>query len=550
MCSLHKRKKVKHNTAQVSIFTVPHELREVKENLFITTDNFSIYYQNEIINKAFRYHSQGNISEAAKYYQDFLDQGFKDHRVFSNYGVILKDLGKLEEAEAFMRKALLIKPESSDYNYNLGGILKDQNKFREAEFYTTIAIKFNPVFADAYSNLGGIQSDLYKFSQAESSLRKSIELNSNVSEYYYNLGEVLVHLGKFYEAKEYLIKAIKLKPNFIKAYYVLSRFGSIGNKEIEENIFSDEILYSTKQEELVDIYFARSNILHRRNKFRESAKYLKLANNIKFKIRPYEFDKLSKYSYKLLNKNEIQKLESNNLLANIFIVGMTRSGSTLLESILSINKEVLDLGEINIFEDSYLEWMNLQKDNINCSLEDIYNKNILEINNSRFITTNKCLHNYIYTGIIVNYLSSSRVIHCYRNPLDNILSIYRSNFARGNDYSSSLVDCAKLYLLHDHVMGEYKKKYRSKIYDLNYDLLVKDPIGEIKSLIKWLDWEWKDCYLSPQLNKRSVLTASNIQVRSPINSKSIGGWKNYREMLQPAIDILVKHEKYKNLQFL
>ena len=77
----------------------------------------------------------------------------------------------------------------------------------------------------------------------------------------------------------------------------------------------------------------------------------------------------------------------------------------------------------------------------------------------------------------------------------------------------------------------------------------KDPEQEIKALISWRDWEWDESYLSPHLNPRSVSTASSVQVRSPINSKSIGGWKNYIEMLPPAIDVLNKHEKYKKMQF-
>ena len=94
-------------------------------------------------------------------------------------------------------------------------------------------------------------------------------------------------------------------------------------------------------------------------------------------------------------------------------------------------------------------------------------------------------------------------------------------------------------------MTEYKKRFRAKIYDLNYDWLVKNPNHEIKSLISWLGWDWNDSYLSPHKNPRSVSTASSVQVRSPINSKSLDGWKCYKEMLQPAIEILSKTDKYK-----
>ena len=111
----------------------------------------------------------------------------------------------------------------------------------------------------------------------------------------------------------------------------------------------------------------------------------------------------------------------------------------------------------------------------------------------------------------------------------------------------SLVDCARVYLDQENIMTEYKHRFRSKIYDLNYDSLVSNPNQEIKSLISWLDWEWDDAYLSPHLNPRSVFTASKIQVRSPINSKSIGGWKNYKDMLKPAIEILTQTDKYQDI---
>ena len=87
----------------------------------------------------------------------------------------------------------------------------------------------------------------------------------------------------------------------------------------------------------------------------------------------------------------------------------------------------------------------------------------------------------------------------------------------------------------------------SKIYDLNYDSLVKNPNNAIRSLINWLGWEWSDDYLSPHLNTRSVSTASSVQVRSPINSKSLGGWMNYKEMLNPAIEILSQSDKYRDI---
>ena len=109
----------KKNIPEVQTFSVPFALG-VKENITINTNAPSKPSKEQIINQAFKFHSQGNIPEAAKYYQYFIDQGFKDHIVFSNYGVILKNLGKLQEAELSYRKAIEIKPNFAEAHCNLG----------------------------------------------------------------------------------------------------------------------------------------------------------------------------------------------------------------------------------------------------------------------------------------------------------------------------------------------------------------------------------------------------------------------------------------------
>ena len=150
---------------------------------------------------------------------------------------------------------------------------------------------------------------------------------------------------------------------------------------------------------------------------------------------------------------------------------MPRSGSTLVESILSMNSFVNPLGEINVLEKSFQEWSKIGEKK---ALIKIYSDK-LKSYKALNITTNKWLYNYLYAGIIANHLPNAKIIHCYRNPLDNILSIYRAHFANGNEYSSSLDQSTKIYLNQVRLMDNYKQRFRSKIYDLNYDLLVVNP---------------------------------------------------------------------------
>ncbi|WP_374027149.1 tetratricopeptide repeat protein, partial [Prochlorococcus marinus] len=107
------------------IFTVPFSLKEVKENITISANNPDKPSKEKIINQAFMFHAQGNISEAAKYYKNFINQGFKDHRVFSNYGVILKNLGKLQDAKIAYQKAIELNPHFAEAHSNLSLIFRD-----------------------------------------------------------------------------------------------------------------------------------------------------------------------------------------------------------------------------------------------------------------------------------------------------------------------------------------------------------------------------------------------------------------------------------------
>ena len=128
--------KGKKNIPQDQTFTVPFSLGEIKENITITTNTPSKPSKEQIINQAIQFHLKGNIQEAAKLYQYCINQGFKDHRVLSNYGAILQGLAKSEEAELSYRKAIEIKPDYADAHYNLGNILKDLGKLQEADCHT------------------------------------------------------------------------------------------------------------------------------------------------------------------------------------------------------------------------------------------------------------------------------------------------------------------------------------------------------------------------------------------------------------------------------
>ena len=303
----------------------------------------NITSKEQIINKAIKFHQKGNIPEATKYYKYLINQGIKDRRVFCNYGLILLNIGKLHEAELNYRKSIKLDPNHANSYLNLGVILRNRRKFQEAEFNT----------------------------------RKAIELDSNFIQAYYNLGDILLSLGKLKEAELNYLKVIELNPNFVKAYYYLSKFKTSNDKKIwEKQLFSKNILNNKSIQNQVYIYFARANILHKEKNYQKSSESLQIANKLKLLLKPSNCNRLIKKSRLLqieLDQKNNNKKDSFLYPQSIFIVGMPRSGSTLTESILSMNNNVNDLGEINILEESFVEWQKI--DNVDNFFELYRKKN-------------------------------------------------------------------------------------------------------------------------------------------------------------------------------
>ncbi len=284
---------------EIKTFSVPFDLDNInQQNLTFNTNNFS---KDQIINEAFIFHSKGQLSEAAKYYQYFINQGFSDERVFSNYGIILKDTGKLNEAEIVTRKAIEINSNFANAHYNLGNILRDLGKSEEARVATQKAINLRPDFIKAHSNLGLIYKDLGRLKEAEISTRKAIDLNPDLAELHANLGLIFKDLGRSEEAQISTQKAIDLKPDFAEAY---SNLGSILKdlgklKEAEIALLKAIEL----KPEIAESYSSLAITLLSMNEFDRSFKYFKSSAEL---LRGPKSQKSNHKRYRLISQAKIE----------------------------------------------------------------------------------------------------------------------------------------------------------------------------------------------------------------------------------------------------
>ena len=234
----NKTNKLYKKSAEIKTYAVPFTHEEIKKNIIIITNNYSQTSKEQILNQAFKFHAEGNIEEATKYYKNCINQRFNDYRVYSNYGVILQNLGKLKEAEISLRKSIELNPYFADAHYNLGGVLKHLGKLQEAEISLRKSIELNPYFADAHYNLGGVLKNLNNIQGAFSCYMKVIDINPLYSNIYLSITLFLKEsdLSKLNKSKLKKILTILLDKNNIPHQELSRAFDFLYSNQINSNI--------------------------------------------------------------------------------------------------------------------------------------------------------------------------------------------------------------------------------------------------------------------------------------------------------------------------
>ena len=540
------------------------EINKIDKKQKLKNNNSSLF------KNALKLQKQGELNKAAKIYHQLIKNKFLEEKVFLNYASICQHQNKLNDAVLLLKEAIKINPKNFVPFFKMGFILNNNGRFYEAYPFAKKAIDLNPNLWEGYHNLvkilrslnkpkdaasiakkakylfssnhlfdgllGDINADIGNFEEAKKNYKEAIIKAPNDDETLYSFANFLVGIGSKKESIAYLKKVLNVNPKHAISYYLLS---NIVNYE-EDNDLVDFVLNTqiTNFKTISDRYtilFSKSNIFHKKRDFNKSADLLKQANDLKLLDRPSNIKDVIKYSEKVKEKTNLDKsfdFPKFKFLRDIFIIGLPRSGSTLVESILGMNKDVYNLGENSILLNALKESEGSNYSNV----DEIYLKYSQNFS-SRKITTNKMLGNFMHVPHIVSKLEHSKIIYTFRNPLDNILSMYRAKFTGvGNEYSSSLIDTAKYYMHHFEIMRFYREKYKNHVYFLDYDKLVNAPETQIRKLLDWLGVSWDENYLSPHKSKQGFFTASNIQVRAPINNKSVGGWQNYSTLLKEPLE--------------
>ena len=412
------------------------------------------------------------------------------------------------------------------------------------------AIQNKPNFAEAFYNRGSALKQLGQLEQAVDSYQRAVDLQPDNAVAVNELGIVLQDLGQLQRATNSYEQAIALQPSFAKAHHNLSGLKKyqIGDAQIglmESLIAAPEVSESDQvylcfalarvYEDLADVdksfgYLQRGNSLRKEELHYKLEHHSKLVANIQQCFSAY------KQTVELAATAETPKQP-------VFIIGMPRSGTSLVEQILASHSRVHGAGELAVLDTLMspllVKWHkqgdSLTEDDIS-SLRQGYLQALDALKVPESIITDKMPHNFLWIGFILSAFPKAKIIHVIRDARATCWSIYKHYFSLDiNGYAYDLEDLVGFYQLYTGMMVFWRERFPNRIYDLCYETLTENQQSETRKLLEFCDLQWQQSCLDFHQTKRAVKTASAAQVRKKIYQGSSTAWQKYEQHLQPLI---------------
>jgi tetratricopeptide (TPR) repeat protein len=363
------------------------------------------------------------------------------------------------------------------------------------------------------------------------------------------MGLTLQDQGKLDDAIEAYTKALSIKPDFATAHRNLS---NIKKYTLDDTHFLQVKKYYDKDDLREDakcnLSFALAKMYEDIGKLDEAFAHLLEGNALRKKLLNYSINQDKKLFTKFKNtqphllKNALEPKENLIELTPIFILGMPRSGTTLVEQIISSHSDVTGAGELNYIKQFGFK-LATEIANINTlALSEFRQSYLSELSKVSFgkqFVTNKMPHNFQFISLICAAFPEAKIIHLQRNASATCWSNFKQYFvSNGLGYCYDLRDLVKYYNLYTDLMKFWQSEYSGKIYNLSYESLTTDQENQTRKLIKNLGLNWEVDCLSPHKNRRSVRTASQQQVRQTVYQQSSEAWRKYEPYLDGTFNSL------------
>ena len=467
-----------------------------------------------------------------------------DAEVHFNVGNTLHRAGRLTDAVASYNQAIALKPDFAMAHNNLGVTLRGLGRLSDAEASCNQAIALKPDFAMAHNTLGVTLEGLGRLTDAEASFNQAIALKPDFAEAHNNLGLTLQGLGRLTDAEASFNQAIALKPDFAEAYRQVTEFKKFDSQDARFSkmleLYRDGRL---SDEQRYHINFGLAKVHEDLEDFERAFTHYTEGNQLRKKLLGYDSSedvdlfRQIKATYPRLKQASFEPEKLSIEPTPIFIVGMPRSGTTLVEQIVSSHPLVTGAGELDYVK---LLGSAIATGFSACSHEGLLNfrtgylDKLQGHSKTNQWVIDKMPYNFRYLGLLAKVFPEAKFIHVKRRPEAVCWGIFKTFFSASHPYAWALDDIVTYYKLYQSLMEFWENELDLKVYGLDYELLTDNQEPETRKLIDFIGLDWEKSCLHPEGNTKSVTTASSLQVRQKVYRGSSEQWKKYEPFLNGA----------------
>jgi tetratricopeptide (TPR) repeat protein len=488
-------------------------------------------------------------------------QGRELPEVHRNLANTYLQLGLTTKALASINQANRVQQNNLAIQLTMSNILHEAGRHDDAVSCYLDILKRHPNSPQIHTNLGNVLRYIGQINEALTHYNMAIEIDRTFDEAFYNRAVAHMENGDMEESKADANRAIELNPLYGKAHGLLAGFADSPaslNTSLSalQSAFAQQDLAAKEKTYLA---FALGKTLEGLEQYDKAFAYYRLANTLKRKSIKFNTTREASFFVNLKQVTEPKKLKNLTRLqpleraeiTPIFIIGMPRSGTTLVEQILASHPEIHAAGELSYFPEcisaelatvndiDYTAALGQATPESISRIAQNYLKKLAALKPESRYVTDKLPMNFLHLGLIKMTFPNDTIIHCQRHPLDTCLSIYKNLFvARGHNYSYDLTELGTFYAAYKDLMAFWRESLPNFVYESSYEKLVQEQEQESRKLIDACGLDWHSNCLDFHNTKRRILTLSATQVRKPMYNKSVGFWRNYQRGLAPLIEIL------------
>lgn len=529
---------------------------------------------------------RGEFDKAIELYQQAIEIDPSFPLGYYNLANVQKKIGKVDLAIKNLKKAVELEPGWDQALNNLAGTLLYVGYNSEAAHYYQRVLALHPDSIETMLQLASAYAADERFDDVIALYWQVLQRSPTDGPTLAALGQLLYNSHRYDELLEYCtyVKnhfpgdpkpfAIEAKvrarqgewrsaqkildellakqgPSYdvLTAYALIARSAKVNGKVIG---WIEELLARRRDElsplELSELHFSLGRLYDHEGDYDKAFLNFQKANQLKFQ--GFDLEEQQRFVGDItgtLNRDyfEQQSQASATAARPVFILGMPRSGSSLVEQILDSHSQVFGGGElyyinqiaqqITSVDGSYgMAVANLTDDEL-AQYAGQYLEKIAALDNTARYVTDKMPQNFLHLGLIARLFPNARIIHCLRNPVDVCLSCYFQSFNHGHEYSSDLDALAGYYRSYHELMQHWKGSLELKFFTLQYETLVEEPQQTIAALLEFLDLPWEEGCMQYHANPRLAMTSSQDQVRQPIYKRSLERWRNYEHHIGPLL---------------